>query len=173
MIIAVGSKNKTKIQPVEEVFSYHFKDVEVVGVFVPSGVSEQPMSEEEMYTGALNRAQNALKAVKGAQYGVGIEGGMHKYSYGWIEKGLVVIVDKKGNVGIGASGGVVLPEKIMKQIHEGKNLEQATDALFGTTKIGEGIGMFGLFTKEVVTRSHSLKHGVAFAIARFLHKDLY
>ena len=126
-----------------------------------------------MYAGALNRAKRALKKVTGASFGVGVEGGMHQYSYGWFEKGLVVIVDKKGSIGVGSSGGLVLSPKVMEHIHAGKNLEEAIDTLFGTTKIGEGIGMFGLMTDSIVTRAEGIKHGVAFAFARFLHKGLY
>ncbi|MCX6731326.1 MAG: DUF84 family protein, partial [Candidatus Roizmanbacteria bacterium] len=74
---------------------------------------------------------------------------------------------------VGASGGLVLPEIIMDSIHKGKNLEEAIDAHFKTTKIGEGIGMFGILTKGVVTRSEGVKHGVAFALARFLHEKVY
>ena len=33
--------------------------------------------------------------------------------------------------------------------------------------------MFGIFTNGVVTRSEGVKHGVAFALARFLHDDIY
>lgn len=173
MIIAVGSTNKTKIDPVQEVFSKHFKDVEVKGVNVNTGVDDQPMSDEEMYQGAFNRAREALKKVKDAEYGVGIEGGLHKRSYGWFEHSLIVIIDTKGKVGVGASGGLVLPEKVMERIHKGENLEQAVDHFFGTTKIGQGIGMFGLMTKGVVTRSSGVAHGVAFALAPFLHPKLY
>ncbi len=173
MIVAVGSKNPTKINPVKQVFSKHFKKVKVIGVDVVSGVSNQPMSDEEIYTGALNRAKNSIKKVKDAEFGVGIEGGLHENEYGWFERSLVVIVDKKGNIGIGASGGIVLPEIIVNKIKQGKNLEQAMDELFETKKIGEGIGMFGLMTKGVVTRSRGVKHGVAFALGRFLHEDLY
>lgn len=173
MIIAVGSTNPTKIEPVKSVFSHHFKDVRVMGVSVESGVSDQPMDDREMYRGALNRAKNALEKVKGAEYGVGIEGGLDKRSYGWFEKSLVVIVNKKGEVGIGSSGGLVLPRVVIDKIKSGKNLEQAVDEIFGTKQIGEGIGMFGIFTKEVVTRSEGVRHGVAFALARFLHSDLY
>lgn len=173
MIIAVGSTNKTKIDPVKTIFSKHFKDVMVKGVQVSSGVSEQPMSVDEMYTGALNRAQNALKAVNGASYGVGIEGGLHEYKHGWFENSLVVIVDSAGDIGIGASGGLVLPDKVIEKIQKGKNLEQAIDELFGTQEIGHSIGMFGIMTKGVVTRTTGVEHGVAFALARFLHKDLY
>lgn len=173
MIIAVGSTNPTKIQPVIDVFSHHFKGCIVKGISVASGVDEQPMDIDEMYKGALNRAKEAIKKVKGAEYGIGIEGGLHKHSFGWFEHSIVVIVNKKGQVGTGATGGLVLPEIIMDSIHEGKNLEEAIDSHFNTDKIGEGIGMFGIFTKGVVTRSEGVRHGVAFALARFLHEGVY
>ena len=173
MIVAVGSTNPTKLDPVKEIFSHHFKNIVIKGVSVSSGVSDQPRNTDEMYKGALTRARNALKKVKGADYGVGIEGGIHEYSYGTFENSLIVIVDKKGNIGVGSSAGLVLPPKITRELKKGKNLEQAVDSLFGTKKIGEGIGMFGIMTKGVVTRSEGVRHGVAFALARFLHKDLY
>jgi inosine/xanthosine triphosphatase len=173
MIVAVGSMNPTKINPVQEVFLKHFPHVIVKGVAVSSNVAEQPMDIDEMYKGALTRAKKALQKVKNASYGVGIEGGLHKHSFGWFEHSIVVIVDKENHVGVGATGGLVLPEIIMDSIHQGKNLEEAIDDHFKTNKIGEGIGMFGIFTKGVVTRSEGVKHGVAFALARFLHEDIY
>ncbi|MBI4008975.1 inosine/xanthosine triphosphatase [Candidatus Roizmanbacteria bacterium] len=173
MIVAVGSKNPTKIRPVREVFSHHFKKIDIRAVNVASGVKDQPQHVDEIYQGALNRALNGLKKVKNADYGVGIEGGIHRYKHGWFEQSIVVIVDKKLNIGVGASGGLVLPKKIIQEIQTGKNLEQAVDKYFKTNKIGEGIGMFGIFTKGVVTRAEGVKHGVAFALARFLHSDMY
>lgn len=173
MIIAVGSTNPTKINPVKEVFSHHFKKVKIIGVSVSSGVKDQPLHINETFKGALTRAKNAIKKVKGADYGVGIEGGLHKYKHGWFESSTIVIVDKKGSIGIGSSGGLVLPTKVIKEINKGKNLEQVIDEIFKTKKVGEGIGMFGVFTKGVVTRSEGVKHGVAFALARFLHEEIY
>lgn len=126
-----------------------------------------------MYEGALNRAKAALAKVPQADYGVGIEGGLHQYKHGWFEQSLVVIVNRKHEAGVGSSGGLVLPDTVMKRIQAGKTLEEAVDELFGTNKIGQGIGMFGIFTKGVVTRAEGVKHGVAFALARFLHEDVY
>ena len=173
MIVAVGSTNQTKIKPVREVFKHHFKKVKVVGVKVNSQVQDQPLSDEEMFKGAYNRVKTALNKVKNADFGVGIEGGVHKYSYGWFEQSIVVIIDKEGNFGVGSSGGLALPKRIVEKIHKGANLEEAIDEIFGTRKIGEGIGMFGIMTKGVVTRSEGVKRGVAFALARFLHSDVY
>src|SRR5690349_19479614 len=70
MIVAVGSTNKTKISPVKQILSKHFHPLKVVGVKVSSGVSEQPMTEMEMYQGALTRAKNALAQVADAEFGV-------------------------------------------------------------------------------------------------------
>jgi inosine/xanthosine triphosphatase len=173
MIVAVGSTNPTKIEPVKSLFTHHFPGTKVVGVSVSSGVSDQPMNDAETYQGALNRATDALAKVPGAEYGVGIEGGLDQHHYGWFERSLVVIINKSGEIGTGSSGGLVLPPKVIAMIKSGKNLEQAIDAIFGTKEIGEGIGMFGIFTNEVVTRSEGVRHGVAFALARFLHADLY
>jgi len=173
MLVAVGSTNPTKINPVQTIFSHHFPDVQVKGVAVPSGVSEQPMSDAEMYQGAHNRAERALAAVAGADYGVGIEGGLQEFSYGWLERSLVVIVNTKGDIGVGATAGIVLPPSVMTKIHAGKNLEEAIDELFGTEHIGEGIGMFGVMSNGVVSRTSGVEQGVAFAVARFLHNDLY
>lgn len=173
MMVAVGSLNKTKLEPVRQIFEIHYPGTVVVEVDVGSGVGEQPQSDEEIYQGALNRAKKALKKIPEAVYGVGIEGGLHKRSYGWFEHSLVVIVDRQSKIGVGASGGLVLPNKIVKDIKNGMTLEEAIDKEFGTNKIGQGIGMFGLFTKGVVTRTSGVAHGVAFALARFLHKDIY
>jgi len=173
MIIAVGSTNPTKLRPVRSVFKRQFKNVKVIGVSVQSGVSQQPMSDDEMYKGALARAKNALTATKKADYGVGIEGGIHKFSYGWFERSLIVIVNRNGNIGVGSSGGLALPNSIVSRIRKGKTLEEAVDELFGTKQIGKGIGMFGVFTKGTVTRTKGVAHGVAFALARFLHDGLY
>jgi inosine/xanthosine triphosphatase len=173
MLIAVGSKNPTKIAAVKDVFDYYFEDVKVEGIDAQSGVSEQPLSEEETYQGALNRAKGALQASPDAEYGVGVEGGLTKAVYGWYESSLVVIINKNGEVGVGSSGGLVLPDKISEMIHSGMNLEQAVDKMFNTEKIGRGIGMFGVMTKEYVTRSSGTAHGVAFALSRFLHADKF
>ena len=173
MIIAVGSKNPTKIRPVRKIFKKYFKDVEVVSGDISSGVSDQPITEEEAYKGALNRAKRVLKLFPNADYGVGIEGGIVDHIAGINEKSMVVILDKNGNVGVGISAALFLPEKVTRLINSGKNLNQAIDHVFGTKEIGKGIGAYGVFTKGVVTRSTGMEHAIAFALSRFLHNDLF
>ncbi len=44
MKIAIGTKNRAKIQAVKNVFG---ADADIIGIDVPSGVSEQPFSDED------------------------------------------------------------------------------------------------------------------------------
>jgi inosine/xanthosine triphosphatase len=173
MIIAVGSKNPTKIRPVRKIFKKYFKDISILSYDVTSGVSEQPLSEDETYKGALNRAKAVLKKAPKAEYGVGIEGGIVKSTFGTNEKSVVVIVDRDGNIGVGISAALFLPKKVTMHIEKGKNLTQAIDSVFGTKDVGKGIGAYGVFTRGVVTRASGMEQAVAFALSRFLHKNLF
>ncbi len=173
MIVAVGSTNPTKIKPVKKIFSKHFDDVKVVGVQVESGVRDQPLNLDEVFKGALNRAKKALDEVKNADFGVGIEAGTHKHNFGWLESSLVVIVNEEGKIGIGSASGIVLPREIVEDLEKGKTIDDSIERVFGIKKIGRGVGMFGLLSKGVVTRSEAVEHGVAFALARFFHENLY
>ena len=173
MIVAVGSKNPPKVKAVKKIFSKYFSDVEAIPVDVQSGVSEQPLTEEEIYDGAYNRAKAAIDVVKNASYGIGIEGGIINHIHGMYEKAAVVVVDREGNVGLGFSPGLFLPKKITDHIEGGKNLSEAIDEVFGTKDIGRGIGAYGIFTKGVVTRAKGMEQAIAFALSRFLHKKLF
>ena len=60
----VGSKNPVKIKAVKVVFEKMLGKTEVIGVKAFSGVKNQPMSLDESYCGALNRAKNVLRKTK-------------------------------------------------------------------------------------------------------------
>lgn len=173
MIVAVGSKNPPKIKAVQKIFSKYFSDCKAIGVEVDSKVSDQPLTEDEIYKGSLNRAKGAIKKVKNAKFGIGIEGGIITHEHGLYEKAAVVVIDKKGNIGLAFSPGLFLPKKVARHIEKGKNLTEAVDSVFGTKDIGKGIGAYGVFTKGVVTRAKGMEHAIAFALSRFLHKELF
>jgi len=62
--------------------------------------------------------------VKSAAYGVGIEGGIHQYPYGWFERSLVVIVDRKEKSESDLPV-ISVTQKVIDQIQRGKTLEEA------------------------------------------------
>ena len=89
MIVVVASENPAKILAVKQAFEAAFQiPVHTQGIAVSSGVSEQPLSDEETFQGALNRARNARQALPDANFWVGIEGGIEDTpkgmdAFGW------------------------------------------------------------------------------------------
>ncbi len=73
MKIAIGSVNPAKVKAVEEACKEQDIDVIITPMSVPSGVSNQPFSDEETIQGAVNRATNCLLE-ENIEIGIGLEG---------------------------------------------------------------------------------------------------
>lgn len=174
MKIAVGSKNPAKIKAVLTAFQQVFpdKEIQVDGVAVASEVPDQPMHLEETIRGARNRAIKSLSALD-ADMGVGLEGGLQEIDGRWFTSGWIVIIDKKGNEGIGSSIFMELPEKVMMHIRSGKELGHATDAIFHTVNAKHAQGYFGLMTDDAVTRDKAYSDAVLSALSRFIHPEVF
>ena len=76
--IVIASKNPIKVSATLKGFQKMFPEEEfqIESVSVPSGVMDQPKNDRETYQGAWNRADNASELNKGADFWVGIEGGI-------------------------------------------------------------------------------------------------
>lgn len=172
MKIAVGSLNPTKVEAVRHIVGQAFDDVEVVGINVASGVSEQPIGEEETRTGALNRARAALEAAQ-ADMGLGLEGGVIFSSQGAFTMGWVAIVDKAGRVGLSQSPWLQLPPAVADAIRAGQELGPVMDMLTGQQNTKQHGGAVGILTKGLFDRQAAWELSVACALAPFLHADLY
>ena len=103
MKIIIGSKNPAKITAVKNVF---LMKGEFVSLDIPSGVSEQPFSDEETIKGAINRAVGALKQGNG-DIGIGLEGGVQETSYGLLDLQLGRSCNERGGPVI--AGGARIP----------------------------------------------------------------
>jgi inosine/xanthosine triphosphatase len=172
MKIAVGSKNPVKIQAVKEVLNEIWDDIEIVSVNANSGIGEMPINEKESIQGAINRARDAMQKT-GADFGVGLEGSVNDTDYGMFLLGHVVVLDKYENIGIGNGGGMVLPEKIAKEIKAGKELGPVIDDFSGIKNSKQKDGAVGFFTNGLITRKDGFKMGVSFAMSRFINKKAY
>lgn len=174
MKIAVGSKNPVKIEAVERAFRALWPDEawEVTGVSVPSGVSDQPMSDEESIRGARNRARLAQETLA-ADYGVGLEGGLHQIGEHHFDCGWAVVVNQEGLEGVGSTLRMLTPPPVMKLIQGGMELGTANDTIFGLQNSKQAAGHFGIMTKNVITRSDGYRDGVISALARFVHPHLF
>ena len=173
--IAVGSKNPVKREAVLQAFYLVWPDEEwiVEPVEVSSGVSAQPMSDEESIDGARQRARAALAACPAAHYGVGLEGGLHKIGGYYFDSGWAVVVARDGGEGVGSTAKIMTPPAIARLIEQGMELGEANDSVFGAINSKQSQGHFGLMTKGVITRAAAYRDGVIVALSRFLHPHLF
>lgn len=173
-LFAVGSENPIKIACVAEAVAEFWPAARAVGVRTDSLVSAQPVSDAEMYTGALNRARQALEQVAGADYGVGIEGGIHDAADGMWAYAWVVIVDREQRRGAGQTGRFKLPPGVAHLIRaHGLELGEADDRFFGRTNSKQQEGAIGILSDGKLTRLGLYKQGIVFALLPFLHPEFY
>lgn len=172
IIIAVGSRNPTKITAVRSVIDRIFPNAKVVAVEVESKVSATPLSDEESIKGATNRAKEALRKLNG-RLAVGLEGGLRKIGSKYFLTNWAVVVDSKGKVGVGAGSEVLVPDTLVTKIKNGQDLGKIADGLMGSKDIKAQIGTSGVLTKGLVHRSHVTEIAVSSALAIFLSPELY
>ncbi|WP_442595552.1 DUF84 family protein [Neobacillus sp. D3-1R] len=164
MKIIIGSKNPAKIEAVKRAFTGEY---EFVPLDAPSGVSNQPFSDEETIQGAVNRAENALKLGDG-DIGIGLEGGVQETSFGLFlcNWGALVI---KGQSPLMIAGGarIPLPEEISVRLRGGEELGPIMDDYTKKDNIRKKEGAIGVFTNGAIDRSTMFTHLTKLLVGQF------
>jgi inosine/xanthosine triphosphatase len=172
--VVVASTNPVKAQAVRlgfermfdgEQFSYHL-------VLTPSGISDQPVSDQETLLGAMNRAQAASLQLPKADFWVGVEGGVENHSnemsaFAW------VVVKSGVQYGKARSGAFFLPAAVVDLIRQGKELGESDDLIFGRANSKLENGAIGLLTGDVIDRAQLYAQTVVMALIPFKNPDLY
>ena len=173
--IVVASCNPVKLDAVRQSVHLLFPDVtpKLVGVTVPSGVSEQPTSDAETLEGALNRATRAHERHPGFDFGVGLEGGVHDdgnemSSFAW-----VVVRAADGTISRARTGTFILPDSLAQLVRSGVNLGEADRRVFGLSDERLSEGTIGALTDGAVTRATLYAHAVTLAFVRFKQPHHY
>ena len=163
----MGSTNPVKVKATKEAFESFFnKKIEVEGIKVDSGVPEQPWGEEETIRGAGNRARKSLK-IEGADYGVGLEGGVMEIEGKLFECAWVVIEDRFGKKGLGGGLYFELPDRVAELIRKGGELGPIMDELTKEKDVKKKGGAIGIFTKGALTRKQAYVHLVLQALVKW------
>jgi len=174
--VLVGSKNPVKIEAAREAFSKYCGNPEITGVEVDSGVPVQPVNGQ-IFEGAENRAKNLLGKNKeeklGADFFVGIEGGVMKLHSKWFSLGGMCIADNKGGLGFGTSPLFELPQEIVKELLRGVELGDVMDRLQNAHNTKQKHGAIGFFTKGVIDRKNFYIQGLVTALIPFVNKELF
>ncbi|MFH1197397.1 MAG: inosine/xanthosine triphosphatase [bacterium] len=176
MKVLVGSKNPVKINSVNEAFEKYFNGIEVEGVEVSSDVPPQPVNDET-YSGAKNRAMNLKKLNDennlGAEYFVGIEGGIQKQFDKWFAFGCMCIIDKNENIGFGTSPHFELPDSVIAKLLSGIELGDVMDEIMKMENTKQKHGAIGYFTNGIMDRKELYLQGLIVALIPLLHKNLF
>ncbi len=171
--IVVASKNPVKLDAVKEGLSALIGgELEIVGVSVESGVSDQPMTDVETLTGARNRVYRAGLEYPGAAYYVGLEGGVEETTSGLMAFAWMVISDGV-KTGQARTASFFLPSKVAELVHGGMELGHADDVVFAQSNSKQQNGAVGLLTNDVITRKSLYRPAVQMAFIPFLNPELY
>jgi inosine/xanthosine triphosphatase len=172
--IVVASTNPVKIQAVLAGFQRMFPGQAFVarGLLAESGVSHQPMTDAETRQGALNRAAAVRAAVPEADFWLGIEGGCEPL-HGRLACFAWTVVLGRGQCGESRTGMFFLPEAVAALVHQGVELGEADDRVFGRVNSKQGNGAVGLLTGDVIDRLAYYEHAVVLALIPFKNAGLY
>jgi inosine/xanthosine triphosphatase len=180
MIISVGSKNKAKVQAVEEVLQNYpsLAKAQIFSFSVHSDISEQPLSLEETIQGAKNRAKNAFEACASCNYGFGIESGLCKAPgtrTGYLHLCACSIFNGFDHH-VGFSTGFEVPSSILELIFKNNmNLTEAClhSGISQNSNLGSEEGLVGILTKGRTDRKSYSKECIAAALIQLENAHWY
>lgn len=171
--IAVASKNPVKLEAVKDGLSVFFaEDIYVEGFSVESGVSDQPMSDQETLQGATNRVISLQENCKEFDFYIGIEGGIERTTNGMMAFAWIIIRSST-KIGKARTATFILPQKIADLINSGIELGDADDIVFGKQNSKQKNGAVGLLTNNVITRKSLYLPAIQMSFIPFLNNDLF
>jgi inosine/xanthosine triphosphatase len=148
---------------------------EPVCLAVPSGVSDQPLSEEETILGAINRAKKVLSAVPQANIGLGLEGGLtfdSRFTGQWYLISVCAAWDGQ-RLFLGKGLSFPIPNEVGERVkQEGIELRTVIDEYSGTVGTNQKGGAYALFTQDRIQRANVFRDAVIAAVTPF-HSRFY
>jgi non-canonical (house-cleaning) NTP pyrophosphatase len=117
------------------------------------------------------RAQGVL-ARTDADLAIAFEGGVDRTLFGTFAVEWCAVYDRTGVRGLGGGAKVLLPAAVAERIHSGEPLGTAIEQC-GLGRATARGGVFGLLTRNLITRESANREALILALARFLEAPLY
>ncbi|CAM3119498.1 inosine/xanthosine triphosphatase [Vibrio mytili] len=166
--VVIASLNPAKIAAVESAFvsAFPLQSFEFVGVNVPSGVADQPMSNDETHLGALNRVRNAKVELPYGDFYVGLEAGIEgNVTFAWM------VIESDTHRGESRSASLMLPPDVLMKLEHANELGDVMDEVFGTENIKQKGGAISLLTQNQLTRSSVYHQALILALIPFTNSE--
>ncbi|MBN2884490.1 DUF84 family protein [Patescibacteria group bacterium] len=174
--IIVASLNPVKIEAARQCFERAFPEQEFIvsGVAAKSGVSDQPLSNEETKRGASNRLESAKLLSPGADFYMAFEGGVEDVDGVMEEFAWALIISQDGKRGEARSASFIVPAQLRKMvIEQGLEMGNANDLLFNLKNSKQAGGVVSGLTNGIINRTDYYVHMGTFALLPFIHPELY
>lgn len=184
MKFIVASKNPVKINAVVLAIKEQFPNTLVESLEVKSGVSAQPMSDEETRTGAFNRAKAVRvlaikqKIIKNSDDAlcIGLEGGVFHPSFIKNKNKLwstvwAVVLDKKGKSYFSNGARFPLPDFMSKLLLAGEEMGPSLGKKLKDPDLRKKEGMIGFLTNRFTNRTDEYASIVKIAIGLWYGRD--
>lgn len=139
MKFVLGSKSEDKREIIEKALRELNIKAEIESVEVDSGITDQPLDKEITLQGAKNRARNAKKANKGADFWVGLEGGLHDYGEGYHLVTYACLIDISGDEFVGNGAEIALPQAVSESVKNGAQFGQVVREYANEHEIDENL----------------------------------
>lgn len=165
LLIVVASKNPVKAAAIEGAFRSLFpsRRFDIRTAEAPSGVSDQPMSDEETRRGALNRVAHVRDKAPEGDVWAALEGGIAETDAGMAAFAWI-IVETKTTHGESRTATFPLPEAVAELIRSGVELGDADDAVYGRKNSKQGDGAIGILTDGLIDRRQLYEHAAIMAM---------
>lgn len=177
MKFIIASTNPVKINAVISAVAERFSDAIIKGLEVESGVSAQPMSDEETLLGSRNRAA-AVRSLAIEQKNItaqedslciGLEGGVFHPSFSENENELwstvwATALDQNGKQYFSNGARFPLPDFLSKLLLAGEEMGSALGRREKDPDLRKKEGMIGLITNHFTNRTDEYESIVKIAI---------
>jgi len=168
--VIVGSANPAKVGAVKKALEKLWPKAKFSGVEVESGVSKQPMSDEETLRGARNRARAVLTAID-ADVAVGLEGGAMETKEGMMNVVWCVILMRDGRESFSGGSHFLLPKGWPEKLKAGQEISDILEEMTGDRDLHKKGGMIGLLTKNLTSRKEEYAQLVRMATIGLYNKN--
>ena len=163
--IGIASRNPVKSAAIRSAFEKLFPNdtFETQTIDVPSGVSDQPMSDSETRQGAENRLEAVRCQLPDCDYWGAIEGGIDQGPHGMFALAWLMVASPE-NYGEAKTATFPLPPELAQMVRNGTELGLACDELFGQSDTKRGQGAIGLLSHGLIDRQAYYEHAALMAI---------
>jgi inosine/xanthosine triphosphatase len=180
MYLFVGSTNPVKVNAVTIAASESWPEATIEGFDVPSGIAEQPMTDEETRQGAINRAERALQRGV-AQFpthqelvlGVGLEGGVFIRNHQLWSTVWVAVTDLHNHHFEANGARFKVPEPIAQAILNGEEMGTVVGQIMSDKYAKQKQGMIGLITNGFVDRTEEYSGIAKLALGLWFGRNWY